>query len=98
MQASKYIQMIQKTLNDSVYTTFLNKQKNNMAFIQEVLNKYQVNNKYFSLVLQNQKYILTIQSQRLYLTIKVNSNNQYIITCNHSNLLCRKLYHRKQKK
>ncbi len=97
-QASFHIQMIQKNINDITYKAFLNKQIVDLYLLRKILENSQTNNKYFTLTLQQQDYILKIGKKKLKLSIKKNINNSYIITCNPIYSLCRKLYHRKNKK
>lgn len=93
--ASFHLQKLQKDINDIAYKSFLIKKAVDKNMILNLINNAQVNNKFFSLELRASSFYLTINKQRLRLNIKENANGSFSITCNPSNELCRKIYHRK---
>ncbi len=96
-QASTHIQMLQQKINEIVYIAFL--QKSNLDdSIKQLLEHAQIHNNFFSLVLKNNVFTLRIRNKQLRLTLKPTPNSSYVITCNPSQILCRKLYHRKHAK
>lgn len=96
--ARLHIQTLQQQLNQATYYAFLQKQPIQSQALQTILNNGSIKTKLFSFNLQQDRYILQIGNKRLAMPIRQTNKNHYIITCNPSQLLCRKLYHRKHGK
>lgn len=97
-QARLHIQTAQHQINQATYYAFLQKQPLQSHSLQIILNNNSISTKLFSFKLQRDQYILQIGKKRLVMPIKKTNINHYVITCNPSQTLCRKLYHRKHSK
>lgn len=93
-----HIQMLQQQINQATYEAFIQKQILQSQLLQTILYNGAVKTKLFSLTLQKDKYILQIGKESLSMPIRTTNKNNYVITCNPSQLLCRQLYHRKYSK
>lgn len=96
--ASVHLQTLQKEINNISYMAFKQKQKVDKNAILTLINNAQTNNNFFTFVVRNNIITLTINKARARLNIRENANGSFSITCNPSQELCRKLYHRKQPK
>lgn len=97
-QASLYIQTLQHKINDIAYTSFLQKKPLDTRQLESLLQSAAIQTKLFSLKWQQNRFVLQIGNKRLTMQIKQTHTRHYVITCNPSQELCRKLYHRKHKK
>lgn len=96
--ASSHLQMLQKNLNEISYSAFLQKKKIDSNYLANVLNSGQIKDRFFSLELKNNAFLLSINNAKLRMPLKQTPTGSIVITCNPSNEICRKLYHRKQTK
>ena len=96
-EASAHLQILQKNLNDIVYTAYLQKSSIDNPAIQALLATSQAQNRFFTLKLDSSNnFTLTLSNKkRLKLALRQNSNGSFSITCNPNQELCRKLYHSK---
>lgn len=97
-QAHLHIQTLQQEINKQVYYAFLQKKSLNPQTLYSLLQNAQISTKLFSFTWQNNRFILQIGKKKLNMLVKQTNTNHYVITCNPSHELCRKIYHRKHAK
>lgn len=97
-QANLHIQTLQQEINKQAYYAFLQKRQLDSQALHSLLQNAQINTKLFSFIWKNNRYILQIGKKKLNMSIRKTNANHYVITCNPSNELCRKIYHRKHAK
>lgn len=97
-QANLHIQTLQQEINKQAYYAFLQKKPLNQQTLTSLLQNAQINTNLFSLTWQNNRLVLQIGKKKLNMIIRQTNTNHYVITCNPSHDLCRKIYHRKHAK
>lgn len=97
-QANLHIQTLQQEINKQAYYAFLQKKPLNQQTLTSLLQNAQINTNLFSLTWQNNRLVLQIGKEKLNMIIRQTNTNHYVITCNPSHDLCRKIYHRKHAK
>lgn len=97
-QANLHIQTLQQEINKQAYYAFLQKKPLNQQTLTSLLQNAQINTNLFSLTWQNNRLVLQIGKKKLNMIIRQTNTNHYVITCNPSHELCRKIYHRKHAK
>lgn len=97
-QANLHIQTLQQEINKQAYYAFLQKKPLNQQTLTSLLQNAQINTNLFSLTWQNNRLVLQIGKKKLNMIIRQTNTNHYVITCNPSHDLCRKIYHRKHTK
>ena len=97
-QANLHIQTLQQEINKQAYYAFLQKKPLNQQTLTSLLQNAQINTNRFSLTWQNNRLVLQIGKKKLNMIIRQTNTNHYVITCNPSHDLCRKIYHRKHAK
>ncbi|AQQ59604.1 hypothetical protein XJ32_05325 [Helicobacter bilis] len=97
-QANLHIQTLQQEINKQAYYAFLQKKPLNQQTLTSLLQNTQINTNLFSLTWQNNRLVLQIGKKKLNMIIRQTNTNHYVITCNPSHDLCRKIYHRKHAK
>lgn len=97
-QANLHIQTLQQEINKRAYYAFLQKKILDKQSLTLLLQNAQISTKFFSLTWQNNRFILQIGKKKLNILIRQTNTNHYVITCNPSHDLCRKIYHRKHAK
>lgn len=97
-QANLHIQTLQQEINKQAYYAFLQKKPLNQQTLTSLLQNAQINTNRFSLTWQNNRLVLQIGKKKLNMIIRQTNTNHYVITCNPSHELCRKIYHRKHAK
>lgn len=97
-QANLHIQTLQQEINKQAYYAFLQKKPLNQQTLTSLLQNAQINTNLFSLTWQNNRLVLQMGKKKLNMIIRQTNTNHYVITCNPSHDLCRKIYHRKHAK
>lgn len=97
-QANLHIQTLQQEINKQAYYAFLQKKPLNQQTLTSLLQNAQINTNLFSFTWQNNRLVLQIGKKKLNMIIRQTNTNHYVITCNPSHDLCRKIYHRKHAK
>ena len=97
-KAAMALQLLQTQLNEAAYYSFLSKTAIKQDMLLDIMKNSQFQDKHISLILRRNAYILRINNKQLRLDIRQNSNGTYTIGCNPSQILCRKIYHRKHNK
>lgn len=97
-QANLHIQTLQQEINKQAYYAFLQKKPLNQQTLTSLLQNTQINTNLFSFTWKNNRLVLQIGKKKLNMIIRQTNTNHYVITCNPSHDLCRKIYHRKHAK
>lgn len=97
-RARLHIQTIQKNLSKISYMQFLSK-KDSAKYVDEILQDLVTDNKFFSFKSSgNNQFRLYIGKQYTQFTLNKSEGNLFYLSCNPSQSLCRRIYHRKYAK
>ncbi|RDU71959.1 hypothetical protein CQA66_05725 [Helicobacter aurati] len=98
-RASLHIQILQKRLSAMSYQHYLKAQDNVSLEFQAILQQAITQNKFFSFQGRGKnQFRLTIGKEYAQFTLVENPKGIFALTCNPSQRLCRKIYHRKHTK